>query len=47
MNKVYQFYCKIEEVLVGAGFVIIVALTFLNAVLRLFDMDGRPATPRG
>ena len=38
MNKVYQFYCKIEEVLVGAGFVIIVALTFLNAVLRLFDM---------
>lgn len=38
MNKVYKVYCKTEEVLVGAGFVIIVALTFLNALLRVFDM---------
>jgi len=37
MNKVYRFYCKVEEVLVGTGFIAIVALTFLNAVLRLFD----------
>ena len=37
MQKVYHYYCKVEEVLVGAGFVVIVALTFLNAMLRLFD----------
>ncbi|NLI20833.1 MAG: TRAP transporter small permease [Clostridiales bacterium] len=38
MNKAYQYYCRAEEILVGAGFVVIVLLTFLNAVLRLFDM---------
>lgn len=38
MNKLYQYYCKAEEILVGAGFIIIVTLTFLNAILRLFDM---------
>ena len=37
MNKVYKYYCKVEEVLVGIGMSTIVALTFLNAVLRLFD----------
>ena len=37
MNKAYRYYCKAEEVLVGIGFVAIVALTFLNAALRLFD----------
>ena len=37
MNKVYKYYCKVEEVLVGIGMSTIVALTFLNAVLRIFN----------
>ena len=36
MNKIYKLYCKAEEALVSLGFVVIVALTFMNAVLRLF-----------
>ena len=36
MNKIYKLYCKAEEALVGLFFIIIVALTFMNAVLRLF-----------
>ena len=35
MNKIYKLYCKAEEALVGLFFIIIVALTFMNAVLRL------------
>lgn len=37
-NRFYKFYCKLEELIVGTGFVAIVALTFLNAVLRIFKM---------
>jgi len=36
MNKIYKLYCKAEEALVGLFFIVIVALTFMNAVLRLF-----------
>ena len=36
MNKVYKLYCKAEEALVGLGFLVIVTLTFMNALLRLF-----------
>ena len=36
MNKVYKLYCKAEEAVVGLGFLVIVALTFMNALLRLF-----------
>jgi len=36
MNKIYKLYCKAEEALVGLFFIIIVALTFMNALLRLF-----------
>ena len=36
MNKIYKLYCKAEEVLVGLFFIVIVALTFMNAMLRLF-----------
>ena len=36
MNKIYKLYCKAEEALVGLFFIIIVALTFMNAMLRLF-----------
>jgi len=37
MSKAYRYYCKAEEIMVGVGFIIIVTLTFFNAVLRLFD----------
>lgn len=37
MNKVYRFYCKVEEILVGTSLITIVVLTFLNAVLRAFN----------
>ena len=36
MNKIYKLYCKAEEVLVGLFFIVIVALTFMNAMLRAF-----------
>ena len=34
MKKIYDIYCKVEEVIVGVGFSTIVALTFINAVMR-------------
>lgn len=37
MNKIFRYYCKAEEAIVGAGFVAIVAMTFMNAVLRIFN----------
>jgi TRAP-type C4-dicarboxylate transport system permease small subunit len=40
-QKVYWFYCRVEECIVGICFVTIVGLTFSNAMLRLFD---RPIT---
>jgi TRAP-type C4-dicarboxylate transport system permease small subunit len=33
-QKLYLVYCRLEEILAGVGFVIIVGLTFMNAVLR-------------
>jgi len=36
-SKIYKVYCRIEEAIVGFGFVAIIALTFMNAVLRIFD----------
>jgi TRAP-type C4-dicarboxylate transport system permease small subunit len=36
-QKAYRVYCRIEEFIVGACFITIVGLTFLNAVLRLFN----------
>jgi TRAP-type C4-dicarboxylate transport system permease small subunit len=38
-QKVYRVYCRVEEVVVGACFITIVGLTFINALLRVF---GRP-----
>ena len=37
MNKIYKLYCKAEEFVVGVGFAAIVTLTFMNAVLRVFN----------
>ena len=34
MEKIYKIYCRIEEIIVGVGFSSIVALTFINAVMR-------------
>ena len=39
--KAYKIYCRIEEVIVGACFLGVVALTFMNAVLRTMK---RPIT---
>jgi len=36
MNKIYKLYCKAEELVVCLGFLTIVMLTFMNAVLRAF-----------
>lgn len=37
MNRIYRYYCRLEEIIVGTGFAAIVLLTFSNAVLRIFD----------
>jgi TRAP-type C4-dicarboxylate transport system permease small subunit len=36
-QKGYRIYCRIEELIVGACFTTIVGLTFLNAILRIFN----------
>jgi TRAP-type C4-dicarboxylate transport system permease small subunit len=36
MRKLYQALCKAEVVLCGAGFVLLIAMVFLAAVLRFF-----------
>ena len=35
-GKAYKIYCRFEEIVVGACFLGVVALTFMNAVLRTF-----------
>lgn len=37
LKMIYRWYCRLEEVVVGAGFLVIVGLTFTNAVLRVFN----------
>ena len=37
MNRIYNYYCKIEETVVDVIFVSIVVLVFSAAFLRLFD----------
>ena len=37
MNRIYRYYCRLEEAIVGTGFAAIVLLTFVNAVLRKFN----------
>lgn len=38
LKKIYRVYCRTEDIIVGCGFFTIVSLTFLNAVLRVFNM---------
>ncbi len=37
MKTLYRYYCRVQEILVGTGFMGIVLLTFMNAVLRVLD----------
>jgi TRAP-type C4-dicarboxylate transport system permease small subunit len=37
LQKTYRIYCRIEETVVGTGFVAIVLLTFMNAMLRVIS----------
>ncbi len=37
MKKIYQYFCKLEEILVGTVFVSIVVLVFSAAFFRQFD----------
>ena len=36
MRKLYHALCKLEVVLCGAGFILLVSLVFLSAILRFF-----------
>ncbi len=37
MKKIYKIFCKFETIMACAGFFAIIAMTFGNAVLRLFN----------
>ncbi|MDR2501614.1 MAG: TRAP transporter small permease subunit [Treponema sp.] len=39
MKKLYHALCKAEAALCGAGFVLLVALIFLSAILRFFKVS--------
>ncbi|MDR1277376.1 MAG: TRAP transporter small permease subunit [Treponema sp.] len=39
MKKIYRFFCKAEEIICGAGFVLLIALVFLSAILRFFRVS--------
>jgi TRAP-type C4-dicarboxylate transport system permease small subunit len=39
IGTLYRVYCRLEEIVTGIGFATIVALTFMNAVLRV---AGKP-----
>ncbi len=36
LATIYKYYCKLQEILVGTAFIVIVALTFMNVILRKF-----------
>ena len=39
MRKIYKAFCKLEVALCGAGFVLLITLVLLSAVLRFFRMS--------
>lgn len=39
MKKLYKWICKAEEVICGTGFLFLVGLVFLSAILRLFRVS--------
>ena len=36
MGKIYRWYCKVEEVVCGVGFVFLIGFVFMSAILRFF-----------
>ncbi|MDR1900789.1 MAG: TRAP transporter small permease subunit [Treponema sp.] len=39
MRKVYRFLCKAEEIVCGVGFIVLITLVFLSAILRFFRVS--------
>jgi TRAP-type C4-dicarboxylate transport system permease small subunit len=39
VRNVYRFLCKAEEIICGVGFVVLIALVFLSAILRFFRVS--------
>jgi TRAP-type C4-dicarboxylate transport system permease small subunit len=39
MRKIYGFLCKTETLLCGIGFILLVALVFMSAILRSFKVS--------
>jgi len=39
MRKLYHAICKLEVIICGAGFILLVALVFLSAILRFFRVS--------
>jgi TRAP-type C4-dicarboxylate transport system permease small subunit len=39
MRKVYHFLCKAEALICGIGFVFLIALVFISAILRFFRVS--------
>jgi TRAP-type C4-dicarboxylate transport system permease small subunit len=39
MRKVYRFLCRAEEITCCTGFIVLVALVFLSAILRFFRIS--------
>jgi TRAP-type C4-dicarboxylate transport system permease small subunit len=39
MKKIYAWFCKIEEIVCGTGFLLLVLLVFLSAVLRALRLS--------
>ena len=39
MRKLYQAICKLEVIICGAGFLLLIALVFLSAILRFFGVS--------
>jgi len=39
MRKLYHAICKLEVIICGAGFMLLVALVFLSAILRFFRVS--------
>ncbi|MDR2093966.1 MAG: TRAP transporter small permease subunit [Treponema sp.] len=39
MRKVYGFLCKAEEIICGVGFIVLITLVFMSAILRFFRVS--------
>ncbi len=39
MRKIYQWFCKVEEIVCGVGFGFLIFFIFISAILRLFKLS--------